>query len=289
MKHFIFLLLLAFATNAIAQSTGHVSDIAGSTRKVYKTVDSTQLSLHLFYPQDLKKQGSMAAIVFFFGGAWVNGNVKQFEQQCRYFASRGMVAIAVDYRVRSRNSTTPFESVMDAKSAMRYLRLHAKELSIDANKIVAAGGSAGGHLAAATAFITKVNESGEDTSITTVPNALVLYNPAVDLSGSQANSTSRTSSGRQAGWRSKSQEISPLHHIGTTAPPTIIFHGTADTTVAFAQATRFCEAMKAKKHHCEVVAYEGRYHGFFNFGRPDYEDCLKKTENFLRALGFLEN
>ena len=256
----------------------------GAEQRVYKTVDSTPLSLYLFYPELPKPTNSLPVIVFFFGGAWVNGSVKQFEQQCRYFSGKGMIAVAGDYRVRSRHNTTPFESVMDAKSAMRYLRRHAKDLMIDGNKIVASGGSAGGHLAAATALIKDVNEQGEDTSISAVPNALVLYNPALDLSRLQ----SPKSVSIRAEWRSKAHLISPQQHITTNTPRTLIFHGTADTTISFTQAVNFCKAMKAKGNKCELVEYAGRHHGFFNYGRPDYEDCLRKTEAFLKSSGIIQ-
>jgi acetyl esterase/lipase len=77
--------------------------------------------------------------------------------QAEYLATRGIIAFCPDYRVKSRNATTPFESVMDAKSAMRYLKSHGSELGIDTSRIVASGGSAGGHLAACTAVIDNIN------------------------------------------------------------------------------------------------------------------------------------
>mgnify|MGYP002795224767 FL=1 len=118
--------------------------------------------------------------MFFFGGGWVGGDPSQFELQAEYLATRGIIAFCPDYRTRSRHSTSPFESVMDAKSAMRYLKLHGAELGIDTSKIVASGGSAGGHLAASTAVIKNINESTDNLSISSVPFALVLFNPVLD-------------------------------------------------------------------------------------------------------------
>lgn len=85
--------------------------------------------------------------MFFFGGAWTNGAVTQFARQARYFAQRGMVAIVADYRVFGRHRTSAFEAMADAKSALRWVRAHSAELGIESNRIVAAGGSAGGHIA----------------------------------------------------------------------------------------------------------------------------------------------
>ena len=74
-------------------------------------------------------------------------------------------------------------------------------------------------------------------------------------------------------------------------PPTIIFHGTADKTVPFAQATKFCVAMMQQGNKCELNPYDGREHGFFNFGRGDGEDfktTLQATDDFLVWLGYLK-
>ena len=120
---------------------------------IYKVVNNDSLMLRVYFPDNFKKKKKHPTIVFFFGGGWNGGTITQFEDQSKYFASRGMVTAVVDYRVKSRNKTTPFDAVKDAKSAMRYLKIHAKDFGIDIKKMVASGGSAGGHLAAATTLL----------------------------------------------------------------------------------------------------------------------------------------
>ena len=107
-------------------------------------MDGVELKLHVFEPEGLKASDHRAAIVFFFGGGWTGGDAKQFYQQARAMSDRGMVAFSADYRVKGRNKTTPFECVKDGKSAIRWVREHAAELGVDPERIVAAGGSAGG-------------------------------------------------------------------------------------------------------------------------------------------------
>lgn len=131
----------------------------------YKTASEFELQLHIFNPHGHAATDQRPAIVFFFGGGWSGGTPKQFYQQAREVADLGMVAIPADYRVKSRNKTSPFESVADAKSAIRWVRQHAKELGVDPNKIVGTGGSAGGHVAACTGVIEGNEEAGEDLSI----------------------------------------------------------------------------------------------------------------------------
>ena len=109
------------------------------------------------------------------------GNPVQFQKHCEYLAARDMVAMTVDYRVSSRHGVTANQCVADAKSAVRWMRSNADRLGIDRNKIVAAGGSAGGHLAASTAILPDHDDPNDDLSLSAVPNAMALFNPAVVL------------------------------------------------------------------------------------------------------------
>lgn len=255
--------------------------IPGAEARVYKTIGDNDLALHIFQPAEGNPRALRPAIVFFFGGGWKGGTVNQFLPHCRYFAERGMVAVVADYRVKSRHGVTPFECVADAKSAIRWMRAHGDEYGIDTNRIVAAGGSAGGHLAASTAILKGLDEANEDLTVSSRPDALVLFNPALDMLELRKHFDADD---KQA------KEISPMQHIGKGVPPTIIFHGTADTTVPFTQATRFCETVKENAGLCEVVPFDGRVHGFFNYGRgdgSDYKTTIEKTEEFLIRLGYL--
>ncbi|HSH19001.1 MAG TPA: hypothetical protein VLA03_01035, partial [Draconibacterium sp.] len=103
---------------------------------VYKNIDGVVLEMTMYKP-DILAGIKLPAIVFFFGGGWVGGNPNQFQLQAEYLASRGIVAFCPDYRTKSRHSTTPFESVKDAKSAIRYIKIHSDSLGIDVEKIVA--------------------------------------------------------------------------------------------------------------------------------------------------------
>ena len=127
-----------------AQSKGVPKTIPGSRAEIYKTIDGTELPLHIFEPKDLKKGDKRAAIVFFFGGGWNSGSPVQFEKQCAYLASRGMVAITVEYRVKNRHGVPAVSCFSDAKSAIRWVRQNAERLGIDPYRIAAGGGSAGG-------------------------------------------------------------------------------------------------------------------------------------------------
>jgi acetyl esterase/lipase len=256
---------------------------------VYKTISEVELKLHIFEPSNRDEKALSPAIVFFFGGGWTGGSPTQFYHQCDYFASRGIVAISAEYRVKSRHGTTPFECVADGKSAIRWVRANAAKLGIDPNKIIAGGGSAGGHVAACTGVIEGLEEENEDRNISSKPNALVLFNPAVDLAGIAKNAKAKE---RFAEVFNRRKEISPLHHVKKGAPACIIFHGTADKTVPFESVHRFSKAMKEAGNICQLVPFEGKGHGFFNYGRDEdnklFKETVRAADKFLTSLGYLK-
>lgn len=255
--------------------------------KVYKTFGLTKLKMYIYQPSDRNSSEKLPAIVFFHGGAWAGGHAWQFTPQCKYLAERGMVAISVEYRVRKRQGVTPFECVSDAKSAIRWVRKNADELGIDNNRIAAGGGSAGGHMAACTALIKDFDEKYEDLSVSSVPDALVLFNAVFDVPEIIPNLPKKVRKKLEA----RATEISPVHNVFKGAPPAIIFHGTSDNAVPFHQAILFCDELKKFGNNCEVVPYEGRGHGFFNYNKgtnPDFISTMEYTVKFLESLGYIK-
>ena len=256
----------------------------GARSETYKTVGATPLKLYIFAPA---APTNAPAIVFFFGGGWKNGSPQQFEQHCRHLAAQGMVAITADYRVESRQQAKPTQCVADARSAIRWVRAHAAQLGVDSHRIAAGGGSAGGHLAACTAFISEFDEPGEDSKISAAPDALVLFNPALvlaPLDGLKLEGFGAKVSEERLG--TKAENISPAHHVKPGAPPTIIFHGRADTTVPFVTAEAFAARMKAAGARCELVGYEGQVHGFFN-REPWQSKTLAEVDRFFASLNWM--
>ncbi len=250
--------------------------------EVYKTIGDVQLRIHVLTPtaESASKPGR-PAVVFFFGGGWNGGRIEQFRPQAEYMASRGMIAALADYRVRSRHGTTPFACVADGKSAVRWLRTHSERLGIDPRRIAAAGGSAGGHVAATTGVVPGLEEVGESTAVSSRADALVLFNPVFD-NGPGGYGHERLGDR----WR----EISPLHNIAEDAPPTIVFLGTKDSLIPVATGKRYRDRMRAVGARCDLHLYEGQPHGFFNQNRNArcFALTVREMDRFFGSLGWLE-
>jgi acetyl esterase/lipase len=251
----------------------------------YKTVGPVTLSVSIFNPPGHDPQKPVPGIVFYHGGGFNIGAPSNFYAQARYLASRGLVAISVEYRIRSRHQTTQREAFMDAFSAMRWVRQYTAELGLDPKRIAAAGGSAGGFLAAAVTTLSGLDQTGEDTATSTRPNALILFNSMIDRGpGSRAFAKVEAAMGDQ--WKT----ISPLHNLYRDFPPTIHFLGRADKNISVASAQKMKAEIEKIGGRCDLHLYDGQEHGFFNYGRADnthYRLTLLETDKFLTSLGWL--
>lgn len=254
---------------AECKSTPPPSDtLPGAATFTYRAIGNRALRIHVFSPPG---DGSRRpAALLFFGGGFRNGDAAVMISHARAFAAEGYVAAIADYRVLCRDGVTPAAGIDDAEAAHRWLRDHARELDVDTNRIVLVGGSAGGQLAAAAAL-------REPRRIR--PAALVLFNPVIDLTvGPWAEGMT------PAQVSAYSASKLPI----TDLPPTIVFHGTADTTVPIRTSREFCARALAAKRTCDLVEYPGLVHSFYmrhdkiaSLGVVPFDDTLAKTFAFL--------
>ena len=258
-----------------------VFSFAAHTREVYKTVGDVKLLVDIDTPEDWKASDKRPAIVFFFGGGWNTGSTGALRGQAEYFAKRGMVCLRADYRVSSRHDVTPDKCVEDAISAMRWTRANAARLGIDPNRIVAAGGSAGGHIAACTFFTDTISAKTDDKAVSPKPNAMILNFAVLDLYVRYRVPGVEVWPGMSA---SMAKRISPLQLMRKGIPPTLLVCGTNDSNYKLNK--QFLE--HGRKLGAQVEGYwaEGQPHAFF--GRPgQFEKVMARTDAFLVGIGFL--
>ena len=242
----------------------------------YKKTPQGELAMHVYYPKGWKAADKRPAVVFFFGGGWRGGTVRQFDPQAKYLAGRGLVTARADYRVLSRHKTTPLECVEDALSAIRWLRARAAKLGVDPQRICASGGSAGGHMAACTAVVEGLDAKGEDMKVSARPNLLVLYNPVLSLANPAI--------AERAGSAEKARRISPNDHLTKAVPPAIMYYGEKDRFLQHARA--YLKKGKALGLEADVHVAPGVGHGFFN--RPPWlQRTTYLTDRFLTRHGYL--
>lgn len=246
---------------------------------VYKHVGDRDLHLWIL-PGEVGDSGAARpAVVFFHGGGWVAGPVSQFNRQASYFSARGLTTVQVEYRlVRMKSDDVIVAPIEDAKSAVRWLRKHAQALQIDPDRIAAAGGSAGGHLAAFLGTKHGVDDPGDDLSIPARVQAMVLFNPAVDLG---PDSSLHNRGGRDY------RRYSPMDDPQPLCRDALIMTGEADVTVPVETLRKFNRELVAVGINSRIIVYPGKKHGFFNL-----EDSLGPTlvemDRFFVELGWLQ-
>jgi acetyl esterase len=191
-----------------------------------------------------------------------------------------MVAISAEYSIRAVHQGTPFDSVTDGKSTMRWVRKHAQELGVNPEMIAAGGSSAGGHVAAATAFLTAFDDKTDDLSISPKPNALMLTSPVFD-NGPGGYGHTRV--------KERWEEFSPSHHVAKGAPPTLICMGDSEPTYLKVEvAKNFQAKMKELGSRCELLILEGMQHG----GKRSPEHTKQIAESnmrFMVSLGYIKD
>ena len=245
----------------------------------YKKAGDVELQMKVYYPRGWTEDSEpLPTVVLFHGGGWQAGDLSHFWRQAHHLALRGIISVAPTYRTKGNHDTGPDKSLEDAKSAMRYVRGHAKELGVDTTRLAAGGGSAGGHLAAATAFSEGFNAPDDDLTISCKPLALVLFNPVIDNGpGGFGHELVKDY------W----EDFSPLHTMTANPPPTLFMIGDKDQLISMDSVRAYKKKMDDFGARCDLSIYKDAMHSFFSHGE-EFHQTVQEMDDFLVSLGYLK-
>ncbi len=280
LKSILTLLAICLSLNLFAKSdnTKHlIKDIIE-----YKKVDTISLKMMMIKDKTYKNQRNSTAIVLFHGGGWISGTYDVLMRQGEYYAQQGATLFLVGYRTEKGANSTPYEALLDAKSAYRYIYENAKELRIDRDKIVLGGGSAGGQLAMGIEVCDKINDPQDNLKIEPHAAAMILFNPVI------CNGPDKKGKYKGYGYervKDYYKEFSPIHNIKGNIPPTLFMVGSEDNLVPTEVACEFQRLIQKCGGLCDLKIYGGAKHGFYNaYGLAD---TTRDTHIFLSSLGLL--
>lgn len=281
------LIVLAGVSMAAAQQQRPATQQWAQAREpdetlVFKTTPQGDLKLNVFRPQDWKSADRRPAILFWFGGGFTKGTITAFSRQSTYFATRGLVCICAEYRVKDVHGTDIDKCVEDARSAMRWTKGHTSQLGIDPEKIVASGGSAGGTLALSVTLADGPDAKDDDLQVSTRPAALVLFNPAQGqaIAGIAQRIQAADDEKKRVG-----EFLSAIDRPRKDQPPAIMFFGTDDRLLRASHD--FCAKTGEIGAQCELWTAQGQGHSFFN-RPPWYSATLRQADLFLGSLGYVQ-
>lgn len=234
------------------------------TTHVFKQADTTKLQLDVFRPASAGN-AKMPVIIFFHGGGLINGNREQMYPQCKYFAAHGFVTVTADYRLLKSGPKAADPKVgnciKDAKSAVRWVKLHAAEYNIDTTKVILGGGSSGGFLATEAALNTDINDAADSLSVSTRAVMLMLFNPAYIPAARYAPDA--------------------MQYAGKNTPPAILFYGDKDPYKP--GGDQFYNQLNKAHVTTELWVAKGETHSFFNKTNWQQATCAKALEFLIKA------
>ncbi|MGC9450024.1 MAG: choice-of-anchor tandem repeat GloVer-containing protein [Oceanipulchritudo sp.] len=281
--------VIASARDVVSLFDAAIADSIPSESVAYKTVGERDLALHLFDPAHGAPPRD-AAILWYHGGGWTGGEPYFMFRQAKYFALLGFTCAVAEYRLAGEDGATIFDCVADARDAFYWVHSNAAELGIDPGKIVVAGESAGGHLAACVGTIPDGRGAGIPVP-QPWPAGCVLVNPIVDLT---TISWAMTKPGLTPEDVALAESISPLYFAGPDSSPALLLHGAADSVVPPQQSVDYAEALHAEGVPANLRLWPEKEHAFFLYlpeifpnlnDKPVIQLSLLEIEAFLQAEG----
>ncbi|QDU98288.1 alpha/beta hydrolase [Lignipirellula cremea] len=254
----------------IAKRFGETLDVRYD--QPYAGTENPKQMLDLFLPKTRSADKPLPVVVFIHGGGWSGGNRNGYAPQAAILAATGEYATAsISYRL-SQEAKWPAQ-IHDCKAAIRWIRGHAKELNLDADRIGVIGGSAGGHLVTMLG-LTGGNKELEgdlgdfDEQSTDVTCVVNFYGPS-DLTrplmqGDAALRDDPAVAGLIGGGIQENLAVakaaSPMTYIAKGAPPILTIHGDKDMRVNYEQGVMLHEALKKAGNVSMLITIEGGGH-----------------------------
>ncbi|WP_426735890.1 alpha/beta hydrolase fold domain-containing protein [Myxococcus faecalis] len=199
----------------------------------FAEIAGRELHADIFLPQDSSPL-PRPAVLYLHGGGWRGGERAYARAWADFLTAKGYVLIALDYRLFP--PATGMTAPGDVKCGIRWVKDHAASYGIDPARLVLFGESAGGHLAMLAAYSagdSRLPSSCGSAADTSVAAVISFYAPGdlVAHAAHNADTLVGFTGAPLAGHRELYELLSPIHHIGPRAPPTLLLHGGADSVV----------------------------------------------------------
>lgn len=247
------------------------------------------IPVRIYHPLDPSGAvGALPVLVYFHGGGFVLCDLDSHDSCCRRLANGiGAVVVSVDYRLAPEH---PYPAaVEDAWAATEWAAAHATELGGDPARLVVAGDSAGGNLAAVVAM------TARDRGGPPIAFQVLIY-PVVDQRRKSSLSSPHTKSGvltaehmqwftaQYLGGSGAHAEVSASPILGdmTELPDGHVLTGALDPLCE--EGEEYARMLSAGGAKVSVRRYERGFHGFFNLA-DHLPAAAEATEDVCAVVG----
>ncbi len=265
-------------------------DVKEEKGLTYCTFNHRDLLIGAFMPTG-KSSKKIPAVIMIHGGGWRSGSRSQHYPLAERLAHLGYACFTPEYRL-STEALFP-AAVYDIKAAIRWVKANAFRYNVDTSKIVIAGFSAGGELAA---FMGTTGNmplfKGCDCNTGATSNVAAV----IDIDGILSFTNSESGEGDDSkhtsaatywfGYPKKGNEVlweaaSPLSYVSSETPPTVFIN----SGVARMHAGRedYIHVLDSNHIYSEVHTFEGAPHSFCLFN-PWFEPTIKYMDDFLKKV-----
>ncbi len=277
----------------VIQTTGNEMGSVYAHNVEYAEIDGVKLHLQILMPGTRNNQEMVCpCVVFVQGSAWMPQDVYAQLPRVSKLADRGYVVAIVEYR---HSGIAPFPAqIMDARNAIRFLRVNAKQYHIDPDKIVVSGDSSGGHTAMFAGMIHDDVENNLFPGVSAEVKGIVNYYGSTSVMAEDSNPT------QLLHCQPDSPEGMVMGHVDlrdnmelkrklsvecnitedTVIPPTIILHGTKDCIVNCEGSAILYRQMKKCGKDVKLYLIKGANHGGPEFWTTEVLDIV---DDFIKS------
>jgi acetyl esterase/lipase len=249
--------------------------------------------LDIWAREDLPRDGRAPVLVQIPGGAWISGNKQgQAYPLMSHLAERGWICVSINYRLGPRHRWPA--QIVDVKRAIWWVRQHIAEHGGDPDFIAVTGGSAGGHLCSLAALTPGETEwqPGFEDADTSVAAAVPFYGvydfvdeDRVGHPGLPPLLQKYVFDVRRRDHPELYRAASPLHRVGSDAPPFFVVHGVNDSLVPVEQGRLFAQRLRGvSRAPVGYAELPGAQHAFDVFASPRAAAAARAAAAFLGVV-----
>jgi acetyl esterase/lipase len=282
MKKFVIYIVLATLILSCKKSTVESGVIKEETLiDVAYSNANTQQKLDVYLPAN-RSSATTYVCILIHGGSWQSGDKTDFNTDIATLKNLvgNYAIINLNYSLANGSTILLQQQIDDINTAINFIHSKANEYQINTSKIGIIGASAGAHLSLLKSYkyntdnkikavVDLFGPTNMDWMYTNHPFPTIAQPIILNVMGTTPTLNSTLY-----------YNASPINFVTSSAPPTIIFHGTSDEVVPISESINLRNALSSMGVTYEYYTYTGEAHGWVG---------SNLTDTYNKAISFIKN